>query len=128
LPRIDNHPLMALIQEATHNSRPASHGQRPSDHEWETVGGARPCPRGGDQSQAVYECKICPEVDYGDPPGPGFEDCFGSLDGCDGCLSTDQIWELQDALKGEPWDPLKHYQLAIEVAHHGYVKPASSST
>lgn len=49
-------------------------------HDWKSAGG-RACPHydtekecGG--SQAVYECARCPEIDYGDPGGPGYRDCF----------------------------------------------------
>jgi hypothetical protein len=105
-----NH-LHDLIKEAEQNVRPASHGQRESDHVWEAVGGGRGCPRGGDGSQAIYECAVCPEMDYGDPPGPGFQECFGSLEGCEGCLSFEQIEEIKDALNGTLWNPLEQYTL-----------------
>lgn len=49
-------------------------------HDWVTTGG-RTCPRGdpmggGQASQAVYECTRCPAIDYGEPGGPGYRDCY----------------------------------------------------
>lgn len=50
-------------------------------HDWRSIGG-RVCPRAPDDalgsrcSQTVYECARCEEVDYGDPGGPGYRDCF----------------------------------------------------
>lgn len=50
-------------------------------HEWRMTGGRRcpnvedgqcPC---GENSQAVYECDRCGDVDYGHNPGPGWDDC-----------------------------------------------------
>lgn len=109
-----------LIKEAQQNVRPASHGQRESDHRWEVVAGGRACPRDGNESQAIYECAICPVVDYGDPPGPGFHDCFDSLEGCEGCLSFEQIESIKDALAGNPWDPLTYYRTLHSKEHtHG---------
>jgi hypothetical protein len=113
------HPLHDLIDEATQNVRPASHGQRESDHVWEYGEGARACPRGGDGSQSVYECKVCPAVDYGQPPGPGFQECFSSMHGCDGCFSASALMDIQDALDGKPWDPLEQYQLHCRSRHDG---------
>lgn len=48
-------------------------------HAWSFVGG-RPCPhRGTDAncfgSQSVYQCARCGDWDYGEPGGPGDEDC-----------------------------------------------------
>lgn len=44
-------------------------------HDWQSDGG-RACPRGGSRcSQAVYRCARCGIEDYGDPGGPGHEDC-----------------------------------------------------
>lgn len=102
-------PLEDLIKEAQQNVRPASHGQHESDHVWETAGG-RACPRHGGGSQPVYECAVCPVVDYSDPPGPGFQACFELLEGCAGCLSYDQIELLRDALAGATWDPMAQYR------------------
>jgi len=46
-----------------------------SEHTWVTDGG-RDCPMGHeDCSQSVYHCLICDVYDYGDPGGPGWEDC-----------------------------------------------------
>ena len=48
-------------------------------HEWTSVGG-RACPRGSEQcSQAVYRCTRCGEYDYGEPGGPGHDDCEGCV-------------------------------------------------
>lgn len=44
-------------------------------HVWITTGG-RPCPWNAEEcSQAVYRCKFCGTYDYGEPGGPGHEDC-----------------------------------------------------
>ena len=44
-------------------------------HAWESDGG-RACALGdGNCSQAVYRCTRCGEWDYGEPGGPGAEDC-----------------------------------------------------
>lgn len=46
-------------------------------HDWETDGGRR-CPHDADEcSQAVYRCTRCGTYDYGDPGGPGHDDCRG---------------------------------------------------
>ena len=48
-------------------------------HDWESAGGRR-CPHDAEEcSQTVYRCARCGTYDYGDPGGPGHEDC---VDGC----------------------------------------------
>jgi hypothetical protein len=101
-----------LIKEATLNVRPASHGQRFSDHEWVPIDGGRACPRGGEGSQTLYECRVCGELDYGDPTGPGFHDCFDDIDGCAGCFTVQELWDTRDNLDGKTWDPLEQYKKA----------------
>ncbi len=45
-------------------------------HDWQTDGG-RACPREEDcgRSQHVYRCARCGAWDYGEPGGPGHDDC-----------------------------------------------------
>lgn len=44
-------------------------------HDWQSDGGRR-CPHDAEScSQAVYRCTRCGVYDYGEPGGPGFEDC-----------------------------------------------------
>lgn len=47
-------------------------------HAWEFAGG-RACPFYDDDvadcSQAAYKCRRCGAWDYGQEPGPGFDDC-----------------------------------------------------
>lgn len=46
-----------------------------SGHDWIAEGG-RQCPRGNTlASQTVYVCNRCGEYDYGQPGGPGHDDC-----------------------------------------------------
>jgi hypothetical protein len=66
---------MASIQELVAAARfddPCSQG-----HDWQTDGG-RQCPRAEDcgSSQVVYKCARCGVHDYGEPGGPGHDDCY----------------------------------------------------
>ena len=54
------------------------HSCRWGGHAWEFCGG-RACPTYDDVndcSQAAYQCKRCGVWDYGQEPGPGFDDCL----------------------------------------------------
>lgn len=69
--------LQALIREA--GTALGSTACASGNHVWQSIGG-RACPHpkdigGGECSQAVYECSVCGETDYGDPGGPGHDDC-----------------------------------------------------
>ena len=48
-------------------------------HRWRFAGGrlcTRVDPEGcPNQSQSVFECDVCGDVDYGEPGGPGWNDC-----------------------------------------------------
>lgn len=101
--------LEQLVREAVQAVLPASHGQRASDHVWDIVEGGRACPRGGNGSQSVYVCSLCGVMDYGEPPGPGFHDCFDAPSGCDGCFSLDAAMDFPSA---GAWVPLDHYRLS----------------
>jgi hypothetical protein len=56
-------------------------------HDWISEGGRR-CPRATDDyepncSQTVYVCRSCEKVDYGEPGGPGYLECYGDVNtGC----------------------------------------------
>jgi hypothetical protein len=64
-------------------------------HAWRTCGGRR-CPRGSEAcSQAAYECAKCGEFDYGEPGGPGFEDC---KEPCDQSCADALYAEISDSL------------------------------
>ena len=58
-------------------------------HDWHATGG-RQCPRNPDAwcSQAVYECRSCDEIDYGDPGGPGHRECYKEGPCSHSCEST----------------------------------------
>lgn len=65
--------LQHLIAEA--RALANDHPCETTGHLWETEGGRR-CPRGSENcSQAVYRCARCGEWDYGQPGGPGAQDC-----------------------------------------------------
>lgn len=52
-------------------------GGTPCHHDWRHVGG-RQCkcdPTGYFRSQSVFQCARCETYDYGQPGGPGHEDC-----------------------------------------------------
>jgi len=71
--------LQRLIAEASVLAG-AQHPCAILGHKWKTTGG-RQCPFASDAawpncSQAVYECESCDDIDYGDPGGPGHNDCF----------------------------------------------------
>lgn len=68
-------PLRHLITEAI-----ALGGENlcVNGHDWKSIGG-RECSyqtEGCGGSQAVYECRLCGDVDYGNPGGPGYDDCI----------------------------------------------------
>jgi hypothetical protein len=70
-------PLDALIRQAC--TELGSDACRTGNHDWITIGG-RVCPHPegigeGVCSQAVYECRVCGETDYGYKGGPGYDDC-----------------------------------------------------
>lgn len=49
-------------------------------HKWVSIGG-RPCPYASDRrepncSQTVFQCSACDVVDYGEPGGPGHQNCI----------------------------------------------------
>lgn len=59
-------------------------------HLWVTAGG-RPCPRRhvddqGRFSQTVFRCARCPVYDYGEPGGPGYENCYTDGPCHDSCV------------------------------------------
>jgi len=98
-----------LIKEAQQNVRPASHGQQESDHVWVAIDGGRACPRGGDGSQAIYECRLCGILDYGDPAGPGFHDCFDDPNGCEGCFSIEEEMDFPPVSEWKALDQHRRY-------------------
>ncbi len=53
-------------------------------HDWVSEGG-RCCPKDirGDCSQTLYRCRTCGIHDYGQPGGPGAQDCMDSCPGPD---------------------------------------------
>ena len=53
-------------------------------HDWRHEGG-RACPHKETVwgSQPVYRCARCGEYDYGEPDGPGHDDCVNGACGCD---------------------------------------------
>lgn len=67
--------LKELIRQAsTELGRDAC---RAGKHRWEGEGG-RGCPHDDDNAncgQAVYRCTLCGQYDYGEPGGPGANDC-----------------------------------------------------
>lgn len=84
--------LNALIHAAS--TELGSDACRAGKHDWQTMGG-RGCPHPEDVgygccSQAVYECRTCGEVDYGDEGGPGYADCHRRCEYMH--LATDYSW------------------------------------
>ena len=70
--------LQALIKIAA--TELGSDACRNGAHDWQTNGG-RGCPHPEDIgdgccTQAVYECRVCGETDYGYAGGPGHADCM----------------------------------------------------
>ncbi len=70
--------LEALVKAASQElgSQACANG----NHSWVTIG-CRGCPHpediGADAcGQAVYECRVCGDTDYGEPGGPGHRDCM----------------------------------------------------
>lgn len=74
--------LVELVREAEQTCEAQTcdrHG-----HAWES-GGGRACPRGCSWSQNAYRCRRCGAWDYGEPGGPGHEDCFGAFGNDEQC-------------------------------------------
>lgn len=73
---------MSVLQHLVAEARALAndHPCRTVGHEWQSEGGRR-CPHATDDddgcgaSQAVYRCARCGAYDYGEPGGPGAEDC-----------------------------------------------------
>jgi len=86
-------PLQDLIKEATQLVYVPSCSV--NGHEWVDHDCARPCPRSGDNSQQVYVCGLCGEMDYGDPGGPGFRDCFKEGPCFEDCIPPPDVEEVQ---------------------------------
>lgn len=83
--------LEELIRQAS--TELGSDACREGKHQWQSVGG-RACPHPecigeGFCSQAVYQCSVCGEWDYGARGGPGHDDC---LDCRHKWRATDQSW------------------------------------
>lgn len=73
---------MTPLEELVRIARLDSPCEKFSDHDWKPDGAARACRHREDDdvpgcsgSQTVYRCARCGDWDYGDEPGPGFDDC-----------------------------------------------------
>lgn len=63
--------IRSLVQEEPEDSDP-----RKCKHDWVQIGGVScPLEMKDDCNQGRYQCSKCGEVDYGEPGGPGFNEC-----------------------------------------------------
>jgi hypothetical protein len=81
---MSTYELQALLQRVREESVGRVSVCEAAGHDWVSEGG-RCCPKDirDDCSQAVYRCRTCGIHDYGQPGGPGANDCEHHCPGAD---------------------------------------------